>query len=93
MRDIEEMIKLKCGVFLSEEDIAAVEACSEADADDSREAHGGHDVHEFHEAHVDMCCEECLVHEDAVEKVKRSLPQDDKLKQVADLYKKFGDFT
>ena len=40
-----------------------------------------------------MCCEECEVHEDVVEKVKSSVPEDDKLYQLADLYKKFADFT
>lgn len=72
MRDIEEMIKIKCGIDLDDEPQKGDENIS---------------------AHDDMCCEECFVHEDAVEKVRASLPEDETLKHVADLYKKFSDFT
>ena len=59
MKDLEELIMMKCGAFLDD----------------------------------DMCCEECFVHEDVVEKAKKIVPDDQKLKAIADLFKKFGDFT
>lgn len=39
------------------------------------------------------CCEETLVHEDAVEQVRRLLPADETLYDLAELFKIFGDST
>jgi len=45
------------------------------------------------EKHVIPCCEETLVHEDAVEQVRRLLPADETLYDLAELFKIFGDST
>lgn len=68
MRDVEEMIKMKCATYLDSEDLKE---------DDSE----------------DLCCQECHVHEDIVTRVRRVVPEDDKLRELAELYKKFSDFT
>jgi len=39
------------------------------------------------------CCEYMHVHEDTVEKVRKLMPDDDKLFDLADLFKTFGDST
>lgn len=39
------------------------------------------------------CCEESLVHQDAVERVRNLLPQDETLYDLAELFKIFGDST
>ena len=39
------------------------------------------------------CCEENLVHQDVVEQVRRQLPQDETLYDLAELFKLFGDST
>ena len=39
------------------------------------------------------CCEENLVHQDAVERVRNLLPQDETLYDLAELFKIFGDST
>ena len=39
------------------------------------------------------CCEENLVHQDAVERVRDLLPQDETLYDLAELFKIFGDST
>lgn len=39
------------------------------------------------------CCEETLVHEDTVEQVRRLLPADETLYDLAELFKIFGDST
>ena len=39
------------------------------------------------------CCEEDLVHTDAVEKVRTQLPPDEQLYDLAELFKIFGDST
>ena len=39
------------------------------------------------------CCEENLVHPDAVERVRSLLPQDETLYDLAELFKIFGDST
>ena len=39
------------------------------------------------------CCEENLVHQDAVERVRDLLPQDEILYDLAELFKIFGDST
>ncbi|OUQ81162.1 metalloregulator ArsR/SmtB family transcription factor [Flavonifractor sp. An100] len=39
------------------------------------------------------CCEEIQVHTDAVEQVRRLLPQDEVLYDLAELFKIFGDST
>ena len=39
------------------------------------------------------CCEEMQVHTDAVEQVRRLLPQDEVLYDLAELFKIFGDST
>lgn len=39
------------------------------------------------------CCEESLVHQDAVEQVRNLLPQDETLYDLAELFKIFGDST
>ena len=38
-------------------------------------------------------CEDCVVHEQAVEKAKRSMPVEEELCDLAELYKVFGDST
>ena len=40
-----------------------------------------------------LCCEETVVHEDAVELVRSQLPQDEILYDLAELFKIFGDST
>lgn len=40
-----------------------------------------------------LCCEENVVHQDAVEQVRRLLPQDEVLYDLAELFKIFGDST
>lgn len=45
------------------------------------------------EKHVIPCCEETLVHEDTVEQVRRLLPADETLYDLAELFKIFGDST
>ena len=40
-----------------------------------------------------LCCEETEVHEDAVERVRSQLPQDEVLYDLAELFKIFGDST
>lgn len=42
---------------------------------------------------LDLCCEETEVHQDAVERVRRLLPQDEVLYDLAELFKIFGDST
>ena len=39
------------------------------------------------------CCEEDVVHQDAVERVREQLPQDEILYDLAELFKMFGDST
>ena len=39
------------------------------------------------------CCEEALVHTDAVEQVRAQLPPDEQLYDLAELFKIFGDST
>ena len=39
------------------------------------------------------CCEESLVHADAVEQVRSQLPPDEQLYDLAELFKIFGDST
>ena len=39
------------------------------------------------------CCEENLVHQDAVERVRNLLPRDETLYDLAELFKIFGDST
>lgn len=39
------------------------------------------------------CCQVFQVHEDAVEQVRRSLPEDEVLYDLAELFKLFGDST
>ena len=39
------------------------------------------------------CCEEALVHTGAVERVRASLPPDEQLYDLAELFKIFGDST
>lgn len=39
------------------------------------------------------CCEEVIVHTDAVEKVRTQLPPDEQLYDLAELFKIFGDST
>ena len=41
----------------------------------------------------DLCCGETLVHRDAVEQVRRLLPRDEVLYDLAELFKIFGDST
>ena len=45
------------------------------------------------EAKTVPCCEESLVHTDAVEKVRSRLPLDERLYDLAELFKIFGDST
>ena len=40
-----------------------------------------------------LCCEETEVHESAVEQVRRQLPEDEVLYDLAELFKIFGDST
>ena len=40
-----------------------------------------------------LCCEETEVHESAVEQVRRQLPEDEVLYDLAELFKMFGDST
>ncbi len=42
---------------------------------------------------LDLVCEDPGSHSDVVEKVRRSLPEDDTLYELADLFKMFGDST
>ncbi|CAM4327903.1 ArsR family transcriptional regulator [Bacillus manliponensis] len=44
------------------------------------------------EVKQDVCCQK-IIHEDVVEKVKRTIPVDDSLSQVAELFKVLGDRT
>lgn len=39
------------------------------------------------------CCDVTCVHEDMIQKVKRSMPAEDMLYELADFYKVFGDAT
>ena len=39
------------------------------------------------------CCEECAVHDGVVQSVRRMLPDDDDLYDLAELFKVFGDST
>ena len=39
------------------------------------------------------CCEEALVHDAAVERVRQNLPPDERLYDLAELFKIFGDST
>lgn len=39
------------------------------------------------------CCEESIVHQDAVERVRQLLPEDEVLYDLAELFKIFGDST
>ena len=45
------------------------------------------------EAKTVPCCEEAIVHTDAVEKVRSQLPLDERLYDLAELFKIFGDST
>lgn len=39
------------------------------------------------------CCGETQIHEDVVSRVRKSLPEDEKLYDLAELFKNFGDST
>lgn len=43
--------------------------------------------------HLEGCCEETVVHRDLVDSVSNSMPDEDKLLDLADLFKVFGDST
>lgn len=40
-----------------------------------------------------LCCEEMQIHTDALEQVRRELPEDETLYDLAELFKLFGDCT
>ena len=39
------------------------------------------------------CCDTVVVHEDVIEKIQQTMPEEATLKELADFYKVFGDFT